>query len=133
MKPILAILLVILSLFSCTKEKPPTYADNIIGRWELSKRFGTFVGSNENYAPGNGAILEFTNNTYKQLFNSQVVISGSYNIEPDTMINSTPPGGRLTIKSNGTTIFHFVTISDNEIIVSDYGSDMEYKMYKRLQ
>lgn len=84
MKTSLIILFFALFFCSCTKEKFPK---QILGRWEL--REGYTIGINGGvYPPGNGNILEFTLHTYKQYYDGQFYVGGSYTIEKDTLMPS---------------------------------------------
>jgi hypothetical protein len=62
MKPTITLLFIIIT-FGCKKEKVNEIQSSIIGKWELSRRWGTLAGIDESFPAGNGAILEFQKTT----------------------------------------------------------------------
>ena len=56
-------LVLIIIILSCKKEKVHAIQSSIIGKWELSRRWGTIAGIDESFPAGNGAILEFQTTT----------------------------------------------------------------------
>ncbi len=132
MKPTIT-LLFILIILSCKKEKVHANQSSIIGKWELSRRWGTLAGIDESFPAGNGAILEFSDNNFYRYSNAQLTQTGTYTIVEDTM-SFTVHGKRITFNGNGSMDSEkFLMITDSTLTFRDYWADAEVSQYRRLR
>ena len=132
MKPTITLLFIIITL-GCKKEKIHAIQSSIIGKWELSRRWGTIAGIDENFPAGNGAILEFSDNNFYRYFNTQLTQTGTYTIVEDTL-SFTVHGKRITFNGSGSMSSEkFVLITDSVLTFRDYWSDAESNQYRRLR
>ena len=126
-------LVLIIIILSCKKEKVHAIQSSIIGKWELSRRWGTIAGIDESFPAGNGAILEFSDNNFYRYFNTQLTQTGTYTIVEDTT-SFTVHGKRITFNGSGSMSSEkFVMITDSVLTFRDYWSDAESKRYRRLR
>jgi hypothetical protein len=92
----MAICLLIISAFSCTKQQS-SVEETIHGNWELRKLEGGVTGLII-YQSGNGHIYEFKDNsTFRYVDNGTVTETGTYTLQPS------PTPGQLKLVLNGTT------------------------------
>jgi len=132
MKPTITLLFIIITL-GCKKEKIHAIQSSIIGKWELSRRWGTIAGIDENFPAGNGAILEFSGNNFYRYSNTQLTQTGTYTIVEDTT-SFTVHGKRITFNGNNSIDYEkFVMITDTTLTIRDYWADAESNQYRRLR
>jgi hypothetical protein len=132
MKPSITLLFIIITL-GCKKEKIHAIQSSIIGKWELSRRWGTIAGIDENFPAGNGTILEFSGNNFYRYSNTQLTQTGTYAIVEDTT-SFTVHGKRVTFNVNSTIDNEkFVMIIDTMLTIRDYWADAESNQYRRLR
>src|SRR3569833_380052 len=81
MKKIFLIVLAVSSFAACKKNKV-TPAVNIIGKWELHRRFGgNIIHPDTTYQAGNGTILQFNaDSSYKSYYQGTLIGVGSFRI-----------------------------------------------------
>ena len=132
MKPSITLLFIIITL-GCKKEKIHAIQSRIIGKWELSRRWGTIAGIDENFPAGNGAILEFSGNNFYRYSNTQLTQTGTYKIVDDTT-SFTIHGKRITFNGNSSIDYEkFAMITDTTLTIKDYWADAESNQYRRLR
>ena len=115
-------LLVLLTLFSCKKQKNEPAAQ-LDGNWELRTAFGgNMVGSGE-YAPGSGNMLKFSGNAYERYSNGTKVDYGTFVIAKEKVaINNSESNFNITFTSSNPNIFigimkQSINLSANKLTV----------------
>jgi len=128
---------------ACKKDNAKEDSRNftsIIGTWEL-RQLSAAMWPTNNYLPGNGNILKFTNADYETFENGQLVKNGQYAIIKDTTVEENVclvlPGNeytnRIIYDSNYIAVKKFIQISNNKLtIISgcyalDAGSTLTYE------
>ncbi len=71
----------------CKKSNPEVnQSSSLVGSWELRLIQGSIPP--RNFAPGNGHIIQFTNDGYKVLDSSRVKEEGHFTITPDSSVEA---------------------------------------------
>jgi hypothetical protein len=111
-----------LSIFSACTKSSTEGMPSLVGSWELRYRIGGWA-QDSSFAAGNGNIYKFTAKNYQHYNHGQLVESGTYRLEADSMrvgnmlappvyekvhrlIFNTNPTTRVTIKIQGDFFIH---------------------------
>ncbi len=126
MKNSILIFCFITCFVSCKKESPQEKNElsaSIIGTWELRQTTAAMNPDETNYLPGNGNVLKFTNASYENYTNGQLVKSGAYVIVKDKTVEKSvclviPSGqfmNRIIYDSNYNDNKIFIQFSNNKL------------------
>jgi hypothetical protein len=113
-------------ILSCKKNGvSPTV--NIIGKWELARRFGgNIYPPDTTYKAGNGNILEFSSDsTFKQYNNGILTLNGTFHMQ----------GNRLyfIVPYDDQGLYDVVTVSGNMLTVKPIIADIATMVYNKVQ
>lgn len=145
MKQLFSFVIALLILSSCAKDQQGSarrVEKSIEGSWELRQTSAAMVPGAQDYAPGNGNLLKFSDGQYERYTLGNLVQSGSYEILNDDSVEQNVclvvPNGkygqRIVYDGNTTAGKMFLHIEGDQLLFISgcYALDGGYQMtYKR--
>jgi hypothetical protein len=126
MKKYLLIGIALIAIIACKKSNGSLSA-NLIGKWELSRRYGgNILPADTTYKPGNGNILQFNaDGSYKQYANGGVIANGTFRVDKnDLYLNNN--------NYTGQSYYSVISISGGTLTVQPMMPDVGTTQYDKL-
>lgn len=131
-KYIILCLCLVFIVLSCKKKSPEPNVNDLEGRWELRHVAGVQIqGAIGDYIPGNGNVLVFNGQTFKQYIASKLVDSGTYSLQKANMMVNTNQANYSISFNNAQ---KYVNFSGSQLIVFDgtIAADGTESTYKKM-
>jgi len=127
MKRYLLIVLVLGTFIAC-KKKGVSPSINVIGKWELARRYGgNILPADTAYKPGNGNILQFNaDSSFKQYTNGALTTSGTFHIYKNQLYFNTN-------SYNDQAFSYMISISGGLLTFKPMMPDVGTTVYDKIQ
>lgn len=109
----------------CKKEEVPTVVTpkDLAGSWELRSVIGGYIditAPQPSYPPGNGTIFNFTETTYEELKDGQIIKSGTYQLSKEKFFDSDRLMYRIVFDGDTAAFKQYVELIDGKLKIYKY-------------
>ena len=120
-------MILVAGMFAACTKSGDVSPINVIGRWELSHRFGgNILPQDTTYKAGNGNIIQFNaDSTFKQYANGAIINSGSVHIQNSQLYFNTNT-------FNDQQFYSFVSVAGNLLTLKPVLGDIATTKYLKI-
>lgn len=120
-------MILVAGMFAACTKSGDVSPINVIGRWELSHRFGgNILPQDTTYKAGNGNIIQFNaDSTFKQYANGAIINSGSFHIQNSQLYFNTNT-------FNDQQFYSFVSVAGNLLTLKPVLGDIATTKYLKI-